>query len=192
LEILPEISGAAGLALSIDSELNLLPAHFKEEKKGELKRISVSILSILFGFLFLISYGLLLVKSVNLKKELEIHRAHLETMKEIRLIKDEMVMLDSTINMLSVSNIQTGKIMKELSNIVPASAVLKNMAIKNIEPNVKLSGSIFIEAQLSEFMSNLERSPVFEKVNLVFSEKKKESTPGAIDFEIVCNITRRE
>lgn len=190
LDVLPEIAEALGLALSSDVDINMLPERFKLEKRRALKKISMRMVSIVFVFLFLVSYGLLSVKSINLKRGLKIRKAHLETVKDIEVIKDKMVMFGSAINILSSRNIETGKIMKELSNIVPSSIMLDNVLVKNTEPNLKISGIILKEEQLSEFMSSLEHSSIFEKVKLVFSEKNEDYSSGALDFEIICNLTR--
>ncbi len=188
--VLPEVSEAVGLGLASDTDINMLPEHFKEERGKAIKKISLRMISIVFGLIFLFSYGLLTARSINLKKELQIYRTHLEAVQEIRMIKDEMIALGSAANAISSSSIASGDIMKELSNIVVSFMRLDNLAIKVTEPNVELSGIVLKQGQLSEFMSLLEASPMFEKVKLVVSEKNVDYSMGALDFEIVCNLTR--
>ncbi len=190
LDVLPEIAEAVGLVLGTGSDINMLPESFKEEKGRELKRISLRMVSIAFALISLFSYGFLLVKSANLKKELEIYRAHLETVQDIRTVRDKMVMLSSTLKTVSSGGIEAGKIMKEFSNIVVSSMTLDALVMKNTEPNLRLSGIVLKEGQLSKFMSLLESSPMFEKVQLVFSEKDEDYSSGALDFEIICNLTK--
>lgn len=190
MEVLPEIAEAAGAALASGSKMNLLPDKFKEEKGREIKKVSLRMISIVVGMIFLFSYGLLSARTVNLKKELEIFKAHLETVREIREMRDKMVVLGSVVNTVSQGNIEAGSIMKELSNIIPGSTVLDSMLVKDTQPNIELSGVVLEEEGLSEFMSLIEASPMFEKVKLVVSEKNEDHAKGALDFEIVCNLTR--
>lgn len=190
LDVLPEFTVAFGLALACSSPINMLPEKFKEEKGGTIKKISLRMILVTLGFMFLFSYGLLTAKSINLKKEIQIYRTHLETVQDIRSIRDKMVVLGSAINTVSSGMIKPGSIMKELSNIVLPSVMLEDLVIKDSEPNIELSGIILKEEQLSEFMSSLESSPIFEKVQLIFSEKNKDYSTGVLDFEIACNLTR--
>ena len=190
LEPLPEIAEAIGLGLSSGAEVNMLPEKFKEEKGKELKKVSLRMISIALGLIFLFSYGLLIARSINLKNEILIYRTHLETVQDIRTIRDEMIILSSVANTVSSGNIEVGNIMKELSNIVVSFMMLDNLVIKDTESNIELSGIVLKEEQLSEFMSLLEGSPMFEKVQLVFSEKNEVYSSGALDFEIVCNLIR--
>lgn len=190
LDALPDIAEATGLALSSDSNLNMLPEKLKEEKKKTLKRISIRMISVIAGLLFLISYGLLSVKSINLKRDIEISKSHLETVRDIRVIKDKMIIFGSAVNTITSDAIETGKILKELSNIVFSSMMLDELVVKNGEPNLQISGTILKGEQLSEFMSNLEASPVFEKVKLIFSEKNEDYSGPVLDFEVTCNVTR--
>ena len=190
INTLPEIAVATGLALSSDTDINMLPERFKEEKGRELKRISIRLVSIVFGILFLISYGLLSVRSINLREEIKIYKSHHETMQDISLIKDKMVVLGSAVNTVSSGDIETGKIMREMSNLLPPSVILDNLVIKDTEPNLLLSGIILKGEELSEFMSGLERSPILENVKLVFSGKNEDFPQGALDFEITSDFTR--
>lgn len=190
-DTLPETAVAVGLVLASESGLDMLPEKFKEEKKKVLKKISIRMICILFSFLFLISYGFLSVKSINLKREIRIHRAHFDTVQDIRLIKDKMIMFSSIINTISSETINTGEVMRELSNTIASFVILDRLVIKDTLPNIKMTGVILREAELSEFMSGLESSPLFEKVKLVFSEKNEDYSTGALDFEIECSVTRQ-
>lgn len=187
---LPEIAEAVGAALASGSKMNLLPDKFKEEKGREIKKVSLRMISIVVGMIFLFSYGLLSARTINLKKELEMFKAHLETVREIREIRDKMVVLGSAVNTVSSGNIEAGSIMKELSNIISVSTALDSMLVKDIQPNIELSGVILQSEGLSELMSLIEASPMFEKVKLVVSKESEKYSKGALDFEITCNLTR--
>jgi hypothetical protein len=190
VDILPETACAIGLALISDSGLNLLPKKFRVEKRTALKKISLRMMSLAAASLLLVSFGLLSIKAINLNNEVNIYRSHWQNIKDVKSIKDRITLFTHAINTISYENIETGKIIKELSNLVPSFVMLDNLVIKDTEPNVKLSGLILKGDKLSEFMSGLENSVMLERVRLVFSEKDKDYSSEALDFEITCNITR--
>ena len=190
MEIFPESACAMGLSLIRGSGLNLIPEKYKVEKKAALKRIFLRMISIVIAFLFLFSYGLLSIKSINLRNELKIYRSHWENIKDVKSIKDRTDLYGYAVSVVSHEDLHAGRIMKELSNLVPSFIMLDNLVIKDKEPNVRVSGIIMREEKLSEFMSNLENSAMFEKVKLVFSEKNEDYSSGVVDFEITCDLTR--
>ena len=99
-----------------------------------------------------------------------------------------MILFTHAINIISSGSINSGEIMKELSNLTPSYVLLDSLVIKNKEPHIKLSGVILRGKKLSEFMSNLEGSSLFEKVKLIFSRKNKDYSQSSLDFEVVCNV----
>ena len=186
IDTLPEFSESIGLALLSDSKMNIIPEKFKEEKKKTIKKISVRMASIIVCALFLTSYVLLLAKSVNLNKGVKVYKSHLGTIQDIKIIKDKIIILGSAINTVSNSAIEKGRIMKELSNLVRPSVMLDSLVIEDIGPNIRLSGIILKEEELSEFMAELENSPMIEKVKLILSERSEE----ALNFDITCDIVK--
>lgn len=190
LDALPETACALGLSMINKDFLNMLPERFKSEKVKALKTISLRMVFIFIFLMFLFFYGLLFIKSINLKNELRVYKSHWAVMKDVRAIKEKMAVFGHAINVISKRGINAGGVMKELSNLVPTSLLLNDLIIEDKEPNVRLSGTILKQEQLSEFMSNLESSPVFEKVKLVYSERNGDYSGEALDFEILCNLTR--
>ncbi len=190
IETLPETACASGLALISDSDLNLLPKKFKVEKKAALKKISLRMVSVLAGLIFLLSYILLSVRAINLGNELNIYRTYWESIKDIKSINDRTTLFGYAINTVSQEELGAGKIMRELSNLVPSFIMLEKLVVRDKEPHIRLSGIIRRGDKLSEFMLNLENSAMFEKVKLVFSEKDKDYSSEALDFEIVCSSTK--
>lgn len=191
VENLPEIACATGLALTGEATLNIIPEKFTSEKKTRLKNLFLKMALILAGFIFLLFYASLSLRENNLKNEIKIYKSHLENIKDIEAFKDKMLVFGHAIGFVSSEDIDAGRIMKELSNLIPQSIMIEGLFIKNQEPNVKLSGIILDGDKLSEFMSNLEHSPMFEKVRLVFSEQSGDDLKGALDFEVVCDVSVR-
>jgi len=188
IEILPEISCATGLALINQPEVNIIPEYFKHEKKAILKKIFLRLVSFIVGSILLVSYLFLTVKAISLNNQIKIYKSYWDTIKDVTVVKDKMILFTHAINIISSESINSGEIMKELSNLTPSYVLLDSLVIKDKEPHIKVSGVILRGKKLSEFMSNLERSSLFEKVKLVFSKKNKDYSQNSLDFEVVCNV----
>ena len=188
LEILPETSCAAGLALIDQPEVNIIPEHFKHEKNAILKKIFLRLVSFIIGSVLLVSYLFLTVKTISLNNQIKIYKSYWESIKDVTVVKDKMILFTHAINIISSGSINSGEIMKELSNLTPSYVLLDSLVIKNKEPHIKLSGVILRGKKLSEFMSNLEGSSLLEKVKLIFSRKNKDYSQDSLDFEITCNV----
>jgi len=191
LTILPEEAGAIGLALSRDFSLNMLPEKFKSEDRKALKRFSVTMVTFAFGVILLFSYALLCMQAINLKKGLEIQRQHWDNIQEIKLLKDKITAYNSAINTFSPSDINAGKIMKEMSNLILPDIALDKFVIDSKQPNIKISGVILNQDSLTGFMSKLESSPLFQNVKLSFSQENQGAGQDAVNFEITCNIRKK-
>ncbi|MEK6733471.1 MAG: pilus assembly protein PilM [Candidatus Omnitrophota bacterium] len=191
LTILPENAGAIGLALSADSDLNMLPEKFKTEDKKALKRFSITAIIAILGFVLALSYAFLYAKAVNLKREVRIQKQYRDNLKEVKLLRDEIMAYNSAISIASSNGVNAVKIMKELSNIVIPGAVFDRLVINYTEPNVIIGGIALKQDFLTEFMSKLESNPMFQNVRLSFSEQNQGFGPEAIKFEIISNVKKR-
>jgi type IV pilus assembly protein PilM len=190
LDVLPENACAIGLALSVDTDFNMLPEKFRREKKRLVQGLSLRMASIVFGFIFLLSYSLLSVKAMNLKKEAGVYRLNWEELKDLNSLKTTKHALRTAIAAISYREINTGMAMKEFSNLVLPGLKLDSLIIKGNEPNVRIAGVIKNGNRLSEFMSILEGSDLFENVKLGFSKKNEGYGLEALDFEITFDIIR--
>ena len=191
LTILPETAGAIGLALRPDSDLNMLPERFKAEDKKALKRFSVTAIIAILGFVLALSYAFLYVKAVNLKREVLIQKQYRDNLKEVKLLRDEIMAYNSAINAASLNGMYAVKIMKELSHIVIPGAAFDRLVINYTEPNVIIGGIVLKQDFLTEFMSRLESNPMFQNVRLSFSEQNQGFGPEAIKFEIMSNVRKK-
>ncbi|MBU1006985.1 MAG: pilus assembly protein PilM [Candidatus Omnitrophica bacterium] len=189
-DVLPEAAESIGLCLIKKPEINLLPEKFKEKKGSKIKNLSFRMALVTFILMILSSYGLLTAESVNLKKKIMVCASHLEALRDVKDIRDEMLVFSSALNKILSGSIKAGDAMKEMSNVVPASVMLKDLLIKTDEPNIEISGVILKGEELSDFMALLEASPVFAKVQLVYSEKSEKYPPRALVFKISCNLKR--
>jgi len=146
------------------------------------------LVSFIVGSVLLVSYLFLTVKAISLNNQIKIYKSYWETIKDVTAVKDKMIVFTHAINIISSGSINSGEIMKELSNLTPSYVLLDNLVIKYKEPHIKLSGVILRGKKLSKFMSNLEGSSLFEKVKLIYSKKNKDYSHNSLNFEIVCNV----
>ena len=191
LAILPEEAGAIGLALSRDFNLNMLPEKFRAEERKALKRFSVTMVTFVLGVILLFSYALLCIKVVNLKRGIEIQRQHWDNLREIKLLRDKIMAYNSAIDTVSMDGVHSGKIMKEISNLILSDIVLDRFSIDNKEPNIRIGGVVLNKDSLTNFMSKLESNSLFQNVKLSFSEENKGAGIDAVNFEITCNMRKK-
>jgi len=184
LAILPEEAGAIGLALSRDFSLNMLPEEFRSEGRKALKRFSVTMIAFALGAMLLFSYVLLCMQVINLKKGMEIQKQHWDNILEIKILKDKMIAYSSVINTFSSGDINAGKTMKEISNLILPDISLDKFAIDSREPNIRINGVILNQDSLTGFMSKLESSSLFQNVKLSFSQENQGAGKDAVNFEI--------
>lgn len=189
--ILPETAGAIGLALSMKSDLNMLPEKFRSEDQKALKRFSVTMVTFALGVILLFSYTLLCIQAINLKKGVETERQHWDNLKEVKLLKDKIIAYSSVINAVSMDGVYAGRIMKEISSMILPYIVLDRFSVDSKEPNIKIGGLVLKQDSLTEFMSKLESNPLFQNVKLSFSEENQGAGQDAVNFEITCNIRKR-
>jgi type IV pilus assembly protein PilM len=191
LAILPEDSGAVGLALSMGLDLNMLPEKFRSEDQKALKRFSVRIVTVTLVFMLLFSYALLCIEAVNLKKGFEIQKQNWNNLREIKALKDKIIMYSAAINTISLNGINAGNIMKRISNLIVSDMALNRFTVDNKEPNIIIGGVVLKQDSLTEFMSKLESDHLFRNVKLSFSEKNAGlSSSDAVTFEITANAAK--
>ena len=191
LTILPENAGAIGLALSADSDLNMLPEKFKAEDKKALKRFSITMIIAILGFVLTLSHAFLYVKAINLKREVGIQKQYRDNLKEVKLLRDEIMAYNSAIKIASLNGVDAVRVMKKLSNIIIPSVAFDKLVINSTEPNVTIGGMALKQYFLTEFMSRLESDPMFQNIRLSFSEQNQGLGPEAIKFEIIANVRKK-
>jgi len=189
IDILPENACSIGLALLRDSRLNIIPETYRDERKGIVKSTSFRIGLIIIALLLGLSYWFLLLRLGYLKDEIKLLRSHMENVKEIRLVKEEMTGYETFIDTVSGETGLFTDTMRELSHIIPLYVTLDGLRIGRDRPNLILSGVVLGREYLSEFMGILENSPLFENVRLNYSKEDSEGD-NKLEFEIVCDIIK--
>jgi len=192
LSILPEAACAIGLSLTSGSSLNIIPERFATEKRTVFKKISARMIFILAVSLCLVSYGLLSMKAVSLKNNIKVMKSQWDNIKDVKPVKERIVEITNAIDKISRPGAYYGSIMKELSGVTPAYVTLDTLVIGRDAPNIKISGVISKGDRLTEFMKEIERSPLFENIKLKFSNQRESeaSSKDVLNFEIVFDVTK--
>jgi len=192
LSILPESACAIGLSLINSSNLNIIPEKFATEKKAVFKKISTRMIFILAVSLCLISYGLLSAKAVSLKNNIKVVKSQWDNIKGMKLVKERIVEITNAINKISQTGVHSGSIMKEFGSATSDYVTLNSLAIGMDKPNIRISGIISKGDKLTEFMKEIENSPLFENVKLKFSNQRESETSSkdVLNFEVVFDVAK--
>ena len=95
------------------------------------------------------------------------------------------------INKLEKGRTQSVRLMDELARCVPDHLWL-TPAEQDAASSLTLEGVTFSNLVVSDFMSRLERSPMFANVELEVAERGKVAERDVVKFRITCQVTPDE
>jgi len=95
------------------------------------------------------------------------------------------------ISKLQKGRTQSVRLMDELARSVPDHLWLTG-ATQDAGSSLQLEGVTFSNLVVSDFMSRLERSPMFANVELQFAERTVVSDHDVVKFRITCQVTPDE
>ena len=95
------------------------------------------------------------------------------------------------INKLQQGRTQSVRLMDELTRCVPDHLWLTG-ATQDGANSLNLEGVTFSNLVVSDFMSRLERSPMFANVELDFAERSQQSDRDVVKFRVTCQVTPDE
>lgn len=95
------------------------------------------------------------------------------------------------INKLEKGRTQSVRLMDELARCVPDHLWLK-LANQDGPTTLNLEGVTFSNLVVSDFMSRLERSPMFASVNLEVAERGTIDNRDVVKFKVSCQVTPDE
>jgi type IV pilus assembly protein PilM len=191
-KILPEVCGVIGLALDLDSGINLLPKEFKSEKIESFQKLSLRWIAIIAG-LFLLASFILAKASVSLsQKRLDNTVVHLSTLSEIRQIKVRLDSLNAYVADFRQKQPDFSSMLKRLSNIMPAGLFLNSLTIDCATHSGNMIG--FIKPQsdgagdlLTRFVDGLEESGFFSNVDIDIVQKSGTESEGKT-FKLIFTV----
>jgi type IV pilus assembly protein PilN len=95
------------------------------------------------------------------------------------------------INKLEQGRTQSVRLMDELARCVPDHLWLTG-ASQDASSTLSIEGVTFSNLVVSDFMSRLERSPMFANVELDVAERNTQSDHEVVKFKVTCQVTPDE
>lgn len=188
------------LGLSFDhASVDLLPVEMKTGKfqAGDVR--TVVIIGVLWVALLVVAYVFLIGAAqakarqvVRLEREVketeEANRAFFELEKQVRDMEAKQRSLEEIVGDQPMSV----PMMAYLSRQVPANVQLNNLSLSG-QRSVKMTGVVSGEAHvldlnLSQFMIDLEKGPLFNSVQLVTKSRNSLQGESVLDFELSCSL----
>jgi type IV pilus assembly protein PilN len=183
--------------------INLLP---REEKAQRKAAVNLKVNDLVLPLVMMAAAGLIVTgtamsqrsRAASLEKsiaEVEAQsRALAPQIERVNRLAQERAELDlrlGIINKLEKGRTQSVRLMDELARCVPDHLWLTG-ATQDAGTTVTLEGVTFSNLVVSDFMSRLERSPMFANVNLEFAERGKVQEKDVVKFKVTTSVTPDE
>lgn len=185
--------------------MNLLPreekAHHHREISLPFKFVDLVVPSAMLAAVGLVIAGTIMSQRVQIaslaKSITEVDaqsRALAPQIERVNRLAQERAELDlrlGIINKLEKGRTLSVRLMDELARCVPDHLWLAN-ATQDSPTSITLEGVTFSNLVVSDFMSRLERSPMFANVELKVAERGSVSDRDVVKFQVSCSITPEE
>lgn len=183
--------------------INLLP---REEKAQRKAAVSLKLNDMVLPLVVLAAAGLIvagtamsqrtraasLVKSIaEVEAESRALAPQIERVNRLAQERAELDLRLGIINKLEKGRTQSVRLMDELARCVPDHLWL-NAASQDGSSALNLEGVTFSNLVVSEFMSRLERSPMFASVNLEVAERGTIQERDVVKFRVTAQVTPDE
>jgi len=178
-----------GAVLSDSKAINLAPHRIKAQKAELIQKVSLRVLAVTVGLIFLVSFLIVKLQIRDYRNRLRLAKNHLETIKEIKVLQDSIAAREGLINKIQKGRVPVDRLLVLLSTIIPNEIVLDKFMLNQDKHLLTLRGYVFssgkiAEAALVEFMTNLEATSFFSEARLVSSRKEHRAQL----FEIQCDL----
>ena len=180
---------ALGAAIGGDKGVNLLPHEFRVKKAEFIQKVSLRMVAVTVTALFLVSYLFISLQVGNLRAQIRQTGDLNAVISEVEAINSKLVQRKQLFSEIKKGETLMVELLKELSNITPASIIFDNFSFQKTEGRVAIkgvafSGGISSESNLAEFIKQLEESPFTRSVSLTRSRQSDKFGSGARDFEL--------
>lgn len=183
--------------------INLLP---REEKAQRKAAVSLKVNDLVIPLVVLVACGLIVAgtamsqksRAASLQKSIADveaqSRALAPQIERVNRLAQERAELDlrlGIINKLEKGRTASVRLMDELARCVPDHLWLTG-ATQDASGSLSVEGDTFSNLVVSDFMSRLERSPMFANVNLEVAERAKMGEGDVVKFRITAQVTPDE
>jgi type IV pilus assembly protein PilN len=174
--------------------INLLPIREKRKKESTRRMLSVLFLSLGLTAVVLISFHLSLSSQISdVQRRIkdyqeEIKRLKIDT-KDVDKFKAEKEDLQRRLHIIyTLQRAKTGpvRVLDELATALPGKLWLTSVKEKNGKMEIK--GIAFDNQDIARFMTNLEKSGVITKVELVISQQVEKKELKLKEFTLTCQV----
>lgn len=187
-EVSPRLTLALGLALGEARSLNLVRAKKPAKKGVELGELfgavkipnASLIAAIVVVLIFLMGYNFYLGrKAAHYRAELESKKAILTDLKLLAERRD-------IINRVQMEETHVRETLEQFNGTIISGITLTQITYNNSGRTLKVAGLAQSPRTVGRFMTTLEESPYFSKVNLIESRAAGEG--GTMDFNVSCHV----
>ena len=184
-----QIINAIGAVLAGPGAINLLPPEVKAQRLEFIEKISLRLIAVAVGAILLFSLLFVKLQIGDYKKRLKHANVHLQTIRQIKVLRQENVLLESLVDKIQKEKVPVDGLLKVISNIVPQDVILNELLLGQDRHILILRGIISQESggagtAITNFMEKLEASPLFKEATLVSSRR----VSGIHSFEIKCDL----
>ncbi len=183
--------------------INLLP---KEEKSQRRMKVNFQVGDLVLPVAIVAAAGLIILGTVmsqgarvsslsNSIADIDAQsRALAPQIEKVKRLAQERAELDlrlGIISKLEKGRTQSVRLMDELARCVP-DHLWMTAAQQDASGQLSLEGVTYSNLVVSDFMSRLERSPLFADVELAVAERGQVSSKDVVKFRITCQVTPNE
>jgi len=185
-----QLSSAIGLGLP-GSGVNLLPREIRAQKVELIQKTVLRVAAITIAAVFAFSWFVINFQIHDYKKRLKISRLHLQSVEEVKTLKQAVDLRDDFINKIHAGKVPSAGLLKLIGAVVPANVILNEFDFEQSSHSMHLNGVVTasgdsVEKVLTDFMKALEDSKFVMEANLVNSREEQ----GINNFEIECVLAK--
>lgn len=186
-----QIISAAAVCLADAGAINLLPEEIRTQKVEFIEKVSLRLVAITAGAIFLFSLFIVKLQISDYQNRLKNARVHLETIRGIEVFKEKANQRENLLNKIQIKGVPVDGLLKLISTLVPDDIILAELFLERGRGNLVLKGVVaasedIAESVLTEFMERIESSSFFAEASLLSSNK----IGTAQGFEIKCDLAR--
>ncbi|MCM8771086.1 MAG: pilus assembly protein PilM [Candidatus Omnitrophica bacterium] len=184
-----QLMNALGAVLTGPESVNLLPLEAKIQRLEPVEKSFLRLFFLTVAAFLLVSHLFVKIQLNNYKKRIQNAQLILAKIAEVKAGIEKLVPLEDIVYEIKKEAVPAGGLLKSLSQILPARAVLNELSLdqKNntlVLKGVALSRKGIQEPLLAQLVSNLNKSLFFKKAVLVSSKKTQQGE----DFQINCEL----
>lgn len=184
-----QLMSALGVALKGSGVINLLPEEVKAQRIELIERVSLRIVTIILGAIFLVSFFFIKFRIYDYRNRLKNARIHLQNIREIKLLKEKVDLREGLISKIQEKMVPVDGLLKLIGVIVPGNVILDELTLDQVTHTLVLKGTVSVGGEsaisiLTDFMKELEASPFFMEATLLTSR----DVGGVHQFEIKTDL----